>query len=237
MPADPPPENSAAQDRLKAVAARVRLGRPLAELAQAGAGSAGGRMRPLMIVGSMLGTIGGVGLGLAWLESSMVWLGGGGALSLAATAMLWRARARPEPSQAAAVPLLDDAALRRLDDALATIVAELDDATAADLMEVKAVIARLAAYRPTVNEHFTMDDRMYVVECVRRYLPDSLKSYLAVPREHRQAPTVAEGQTAAAMLREQLQLLCAGLRQREERAARGAAGQLLRQQRFLATKR
>lgn len=231
------PVNSASQERLKTVAARARLGAPLAEIAQAQSHASSARLRPLAIFGAMLGTVGGVGLGLGWLEASILWLGGGAGLTLAGAAMLWRARPQPAGAQPAAMPLLDAEALRRVDDALAVVITELDDATASELLALKAVIARLAACRVSVDEDFTMEDRMYVVECVRRYLPDSLQSYLAVPREHRATQPVAEGRTAAAMLQDQLKMLRAGLEQREERAARSAAAQLVRQQRFLAAKR
>ena len=235
--AEPQAANGAAQERINAVAARARLGRPLVELAGSPAASAVGRTRPLTILGSMVGAFGGVALVLAGLESSVLWLGGGASLLLAAVALLRRARPQASPAEAVAAPLLDEATLSRLDDALTAVVTELDEATTADVMALKAAIARLAVLRPVVDEHFTLDDRMYVVECVRRYLPDSLQSFLAVPREHRHSQVLESGGTASAMLREQLQLLRAGLEQREGRAAQSAAGQLLRQQRFLAAKR
>lgn len=106
------------------------------------------------------------------------------------------------------------------------------------LAEFKQLVARIARHpqSASTDEFFTVEDRLYVVECVRRYLPDSLQSYLAVPRSQR-AVALADGGSAESLLASQLDLLRSELEQREAKLARSAAEQLVRQQRFLQSKR
>jgi len=115
---------------------------------------------------------------------------------------------------------------------------EVPEPIAVQLTSLKKLIVRIARHANTavVDENFTMDDRLYLTECVRRYLPDTLQSYLAVPREQRDA-AMLEGQSAAQLLSGQLDLLRAELEKRETGMGRSAAELLLRQQRFLQAKR
>jgi hypothetical protein len=118
------------------------------------------------------------------------------------------------------------------------IAPEIPADIAQQLADLKQSIVRIgrnpAAAQP--DEHFTFEDRMYVVECVRRYLPDGLQAYLGVPKAQR-LEALADGQTPHALLVAQLEMLRAGLAERETKLARSAAEALLQQERFLKAKR
>jgi hypothetical protein len=238
QPLPPQPVNPVVQERLAAAKARSRLGPPLAEQVRlAGAAAARVPLHPLAAVGGIVATASTVGLFVAWLQASALFAAAGGAGLLAGLALGWRSR-RPPPAVAfpPSAPLFDDACLQALDRALELLAPEVPDAIAAQLTGLKQLIVRIARQgSAAVDENFTMDDRLYMNECVRRYLPDTLQSYLAVPREQRSVPML-EGQSAVQLLESQLGLLHTELEKREARMARSAAEQMLKQQRFLKSK-
>ena len=95
-------------------------------------------------------------------------------------------------------------------------------------------IAPLLARCPS-NEVFTQDDRFYVIELVRRYLPDTLHAYLQVPINQRETPT-ADGRSASVLLQEQIEVLQTELSKREALLVQLASEGLHQQQRFLKSK-
>ena len=149
---------------------------------------------------------------------------------------------RRDPAASAAetaiAPLFDEACLLAFDRALDALAPEATEAVAARLTGIKNQLARIAgltANRP-VDEHFTLDDRLYLTELVRRYLPDSLQAYLLVPRAQRANQLTAQAGSAESLLLGQLQLLGAELDKRELKLAHSRAEALMRQQRFLESK-
>jgi hypothetical protein len=82
-----------------------------------------------------------------------------------------------------------------------------------------------------------MENRMYLIECVRRYLPDSLESYLLIPTQQRTVVPIEGLKTAAQVLGSQLDLILLELTKCESKIAKTSAEKLLRQQRFLESKR
>jgi hypothetical protein len=227
-----------AQARLRTSQARNRLGAALAEQLRAPAAQAPARVPRKAIAGGVLATGGAVGLFLGWLQASM--LAGGVGLA-ALLGGLWLARPRPAAGPTvptAGVPLLDAESIATFDRALEAVAAEVPAGVVQHLVEVKALVVRLARHPAAarVDEFFVLEDRMYVNECVRRYLPDSLQSYLSVPANQRGTP-VAGGETPEALLLSQLALLKGELKSREAKLARSAAEALLRQERFLQSKK
>ena len=236
----PQPVNSAVQARLAAAQARNRLGPALAGQIRLGVAEAPrAPMRKRAIVGGMLAAAGAIALFLALLQASPLLAAAGAAALLGGLTLAWRStRSRAVESAPAPMPLFDEASLLALDGALDQMAPEVPEPIAAQLTSLKKLIVRIARHANTavVDENFTMDDRLYLTECVRRYLPDTLQSYLAVPREQRDA-AMLEGQSAAQLLSGQLDLLRAELEKRETGMGRSAAELLLRQQRFLQSKR
>lgn len=183
---------------------------------------------------------GGVGALLAAVQASMVMAAGGGVALLGAGAVaVMRARRAPAAAPSMAGPAFDADALRRLDMALGQVAPEVGDEVFRQLLGLKASLARVAALLPQVSadENFTVDDRLYVIECVRRYLPDSLQAYLRVPEGQRTNGVLDSGKSARAVLQEQLAMLQHELDQRENKLGRSAAEGLMRQQRFLESKK
>lgn len=234
-----PVASPVARQRLRTSQARNRLGAPLAE--QLAAPSRQRRAAPTRtaIAGGITAAAGGLGLFLAWLQASTS-LGIAGVAGLAAGLFLARPRARAGDVAALAVPpapLFDPDCVAAFDRALQPLSAELPPDLVQPLVEIKQLIVQIGRHPAGggVDEHFRPEDRLYVNECLRRYLPDSLQAYLAVPAAQRALP-LADGQTAQSLLRGQLQLLQKELQVREAKLARSASEALLRQQRFLDAK-
>ena len=215
-----------ARERAAAVLAKRRLGAPLAD--QLGRKNASARPA-LWASAAGAGAVSAFGA----MQGSLL-LAGGALIAAAALGIAaWR-----RPDTGTATPsLFDEDTLRAFDTAVAAAAPGLPEEAARRLIDLKHRIVRIArqpgAAQP--DEHFTADDRGYVVECVRRYIPDALQAFLSVPPAQR-AATVAEGETPQAVLGRQLELLDAALQEREARLARGAAEALLRQERFLKSK-
>lgn len=225
------------RQRVRANAARNRIGPALADQLRRPPARPT-RVRRRVIAGAMTGSAGAMVVLVGALQG-LFWLTGAGALAAAGGfGLAWAAGRRDEGAgEAPVVPLFDAADVARLDQALATLAAEVPVAAAQALAQLKAVLVRIARHPAAAqpDEHFTFDDRMYVVECVRRYLPDSLEAYLRVPAEQRTRSV--DGQPSAdALLLSQLQRLAEGLAQREARMALSATESLQRQERFLRAK-
>jgi len=235
-----PTVNPVVRERLEAVRARNRLGPSLTGqlrkpvLARA--------IDALMIVSGIVGTLSAVAIFLAWMQSSMTLaLVGVGLLVGALTLLIWRIRrarsdARATPFNEVA-GVLDEESLEHLDTALARTLTELPEDLATQVTALKELVVRIGRQMGiAADEHFTMDDRFYVRECVRRYLPDSLAAYVQVPRAHRIVSLGNDGQTTESMLRSQVELIEKELLRKEAKLAESAAQQLVRQQRFLKSK-
>lgn len=234
---------AALHERLAAQRAQTRFGRPLAEQLRAPR-QTNTLTRPgaWHIVGGVMATAAGVMLLLAWIQGSWpLAAAAGGALVAAGGLALGGRRAAakaslvPEPT----ATLFDEASLLAFDQLLAQRGASLPQAVQQRLVALKQQIARTAqqAASAAAGEYFTLDDRLYLVELVRRYLPDSLQAYFLVPQAQRATLLLAQNQTAETLLLSQIELFCAELARQETRLARDQGEALLRQQRFLQAKR
>ena len=216
---------------------RNRFGVPLAEQLLTTAGPertpAMTAVSPLLITGGVVCAASAVGLLLAAIEQSW-WFAAG-------VSLVFFSR-RPEALSALAAPLVpalfDAASLQAFDRALQSMAADTPDTVLAALTGLKQQLARTAQQAANIpaDEHFTMDDRLYLTELLRRYVPDSLQAYLQVPKDQRAAPMLEQGESAVSLLLGQLQLLGAELALREKKLTQSQAENLLRQQRFLASK-
>lgn len=233
---------AALHGRLAAQRAQTRLGRPLAEQLRASRQTGSPtRLGAWQIVGGVMATAAGVALLLAWIQGSWpLAAAAGGALVVAGGLVLGgrrdtQAQLAPEPT----APLFDEASLLAFDRLLAQQGPLLPEPVQDQLVALKQQIARTAqlATSATAGEHFMLDDRMYLAELVRRYLPDSLQAYFLVPQAQRATLRLEQDQTAETLLLGQMALFCAELARQETRLARDQAGALLRQQRFLQAKR
>ena len=232
--------HAALQQRIERVHTRNRFGAPLAEQLAASRVSAQAPAAGAQIALGVLAACGAVVALLGAIQALPLLLAGGAALA-GCGALGWKmvhSRATTASNANAAPPaLLDAASLAAFDAALETAAAELDDDSATQLLTIKAAFQRIAQQSVVQDEHFTVDDRLYLRECLRRYVPDSVAAYLRVPAAQRCEPLLDGQPCAHSALRQQLDWLLAEIRLREKKIGRSAAEQLLRQQRFLDSKK
>ncbi|MEC5211893.1 hypothetical protein RCH06_000426 [Polaromonas sp. CG_9.5] len=173
------------------------------------------------------------GTGLA-LATALAALGGAG--------WLWQhrsQRAAHETMLPSAGPSpFEPEALRRIDDAFDATAAAVPESALAALVSLKAAAVQvaLALDGAPLDGEFTLDDRLYVIESLRRYIPDTLSAYLQVPAAQRTLPGAGETPSANDLLQSQLALLQSGLEQRAQRLSASAVEAMRRQQRFLQAK-
>lgn len=181
--------------------------------------------------------------------SALVLIRTGTGLALAAAlgilggaSWLWQHRSRRATGTALSAPAgpppFDTDALRRIDEAFEATAAIVPEPVLAALAALKAAAVRvaLALNGSDINGEFTAEDRMYVIECIRRYIPDTLAAYLQVPAAQRSLPSSMATKTVNDLLQEQLTLLQSELEHREQHLQGSAVEALLRQQRFLESK-
>lgn len=178
---------------------------------------------------------------LAWLQKSLFL--GGAACGLLITGMLgliWWKRQSKQGSRGGmglSTSIFDKKALQSFDAALEAAAYELSPEVSSTLRQIKASLGTIAIRNSRSDEHFTQDDRMYLVECLRRYIPDSLEAYLRVPREQRKQAILPEGASAEEAMLKQLHLIQDEIEMRDKKISRSAAEDLLKQQRFLESKK
>ena len=236
--------------RLKATHARLRLGVPLSERlapAQRGPGNA----EPLSVrqVVSVVGaTVSGVGLTLGLIQSAIVVIGASAVLlcGFGAAAYLG-GKTRRQPGGNAAAPfarLIDGKDIALLDGAMEKLVATAPQETVDRLTGLKDQLSRSLALvgQSEVREVAQSnpvaldEDTLFLRECVRRYLPDSISGFLRVPLKARTTLQMENGKTAQDLLHDQFDMLKNQLQAKEERLTQMAGESLMQQQRFLAAK-
>ena len=174
------------------------------------------------------------GTGLA-LAAALAALGGAG--------WLWqhrsqRAAARETMPPTAGPSPFEPEALQRIDEAFDATAAAVPESALAALVSLKAAAVQvaLALDSAPLDGEFTLDDRLYVIESLRRYIPDTLSAYLQVPAAQRTLPGADQSPSANDLLQSQLALLQSGLEQRAQRLSASAVEAMRRQQRFLQAK-
>lgn len=134
-------------------------------------------------------------------------------------------------------PIFDLETLDAFDRVLDGAAADLGAEAVHRLVAIKDSMVRIATHARGVDEHFTHEDRLYLRECLRRYVPDTLQAFLRVPVGQR-TTVLLDGQvTAETTMLNQLAALHEEIAQREKKIGRSAAEGLLKQDRFLASKR
>jgi hypothetical protein len=217
------------QQRQQQLRAKHELGRPLAAGPQATRVAA-----PLPVAARVQAVVGVACLSGALFVGDVIAVGGlaaVGTLSLAwAARAVWR-RPSVDVADAGGLPAAD---LEALDALLVRAAPALPAAATEAVKAVKAAL--LQAQQPGALAALAPQDRLFVAQCVARYLPDSLEAYLRLSPARRAEP-LGEGQPSGdAVLCEQLATLQQGLARRLQPLQEEAAEALLRQQRFLQAK-
>lgn len=240
----PPHEtvNPEAIARAERSQARSAIGAGLEDQVQSIQAPARQAPQALQIISSIVVACAVVTCLLAWLQKSM--LLGGAACGLLIAGILgllsWWKRQSNQASPGGmglSIPIFDRKALQKFDAALEAAAHELSPEASSTLRQIKASLAKIAIRASRSDEHFTQDDRMYLVECLRRYIPDSLEAYLRVPREQRNQAILPGGTSAEEAMLRQLRLLQDEIEMRDKKIGRSAAEDLLKQQRFLESKK
>jgi len=233
------PTNPEVLERVLRVHLRNTMGAPLAQ-------QLGGRPQALqapsgLLIGSgVLMACGAVAGLLGIIQSSGITVLGGAVIAAAGlVGVVWARRQTGNATNRAtpAAPLFDPSTLDAFDRVLEDASAELGDAAAHKLMDIKGSIVRIATHAQGVDEHFTNEDRLYLRECLRRYVPDTLEAFLRVPAGQRNTLLIDGQATAEATMLRQLSTLHEEIAEREKKIGRSAAEGLMKQDRFLESKR
>lgn len=243
-PVSPAHAAPAVQQRLQAVKARQRLGASL-EDRLAGAQrrpSAAKALSSAEIMMTIGGAISAMGLILGLIQSSLLTIGisalffcGFGTKAYLA---LQSKRNADGVWDACEIKLIASEDIDRLDAAMEKLAIDAPQETVDRLSNLKALIARCVALITQHDGHqpYSGDDQLFIRECVRRYLPDSINSYFRVPQKERTSLVIEDGKTATALLHDQLDMLASQLLAKETRLSQLAGESLMQQQRFLAAK-
>ncbi len=240
----PVPARPQLLNRLRASHARHRLGTPLALRLQASADTPNGRIRASTrhILQAIGGALGATGLFLGMIANTAPLVGASAASLLGVGIWIVLERRRSGSSGALAQETFSNwvapGDVERLDAAMETLAAHCPPPVVHALSGLKDTIARCVralgnSQKPGLA---ASDDRLFVGEAIRRYIPDSLLAYSQVPIGDRETLLLDQGKTAVDLLLEQLALLTDQLQKREVQWGQLAAESLLQQQRFLAAK-
>ena len=134
--------------------------------------------------------------------------------------------------------LIQRADIDKLDKAMEKLALEASQGTLDKLSQLKALITRCVALIASTkgNQVFSNEDQLFIRECVRRYLPDSINSYFRVPQKDRATLVIEDDKTALTLLHDQMDMLSNQLLSKENHLAQMAGDSLMQQQRFLAAK-
>ena len=248
-PKPAPPLPDAVRARVQKTRQRQLLGVPLSELLNLRTNNA-----PLPHTQQQLhpGLIGATVLTVA-AASALVLLRSGTGLALAGAlaalggaCWLWQRRSQRAVQLALALSLpassspspFDSETLRQIDEAFEATATAVNESTLAALISLKTATGRIALSLDSaqINGEFTQEDRLHVIESLRRYIPDTLSAYLQVPAAQRTLPGAGDSPSANDLLQSQLALLQSGLAQRAQRLSASAVEAMRRQQRFLQAK-
>ena len=239
-----PPQQPHLQERIQRVHTRNRLGASLQEHLAASRESARQPASGIQIAAGVVAACGCVLVLLGAIQSHHLLTVTGVSIALLG-AVGWKTAhdhaptaSQPRTQGAPPAPLFDPQAVAAFDAAVEKAAADLDDDSAERLLAIKEAFKRMGSQAATAHdEHFTVEDRMYLRECLRRYIPDSLQAYLRVPVAQRHVPLLSGQPCAQVALLQQLDLLLEEIQLRETKIGRSAAEHLVRQQQFLASKK
>ncbi len=168
------------------------------------------------------------------IDSGWPWIVAG---LYAAGALGWP-RSAPPPDP----PVITEIPVETLVEHLQTLVEQVSTRIpAAALASLQSVQSTLTDLLPRlraleVSGALSIESSFTVEETLRRYLPEMLSGYLKLPSTFAQTRPIKDGQTAAQILIEQLQLLDESLKQIAQEAFAGDAEALVNSGRFLERK-
>ena len=233
--------------RIQATLARQRLGASMADRLSHARGHSpdNGGLKGLG-TGDIVTAVGcaasAVGLMLGLIQGSLL-IGGAGLVCLCGFGLRAVVAAKSRRVRDGAVTpqmadLIEAKDVETLDAALDRLASDASQDLLDRLARLKELIARCVALVAGSKEAGVTgnDDSFFIRETVRRYLPDSIASYLRVPQRDRVSQVIDDDKTASDLIHAQLDMLEQQLSAREIRLTQMAGESLMRQQRFLAAK-
>ena len=234
------PAHPEIQARLLRMQRRNAMGEPLAQQIVFEATHTRQAISGPMIASGVVTACGAVLGVLGLIESSVVATVGGLCISLAGAIsliLLQRSHAKKQGLTIQPPPLFELTILEAFDRLLDESSAALGDDAIERLTSIKASVVHIAQHANGVDEYFTHEDRLFLRECLRRYIPDTLDAFMRVPANQRNTQLLDGQASAQALLLDQLSSLQQEVALREKKIGRSAAEGLMKQNRFLEAKR
>lgn len=238
------PAAPAAVARIKMARARHLLGATLsARLDAPRQGTAqGDHPRVAMVLQAIGAAVAGTGGLLGLIQKSLPTLVIS-ALALAGLGAWAYVGARQRRSQTGSEPwdmsqLVGPRDIEHLDSAMEKIAGQSPQETLDRLAQLKESITRcvhLIVSTPA-SESFSSEDHLYIRECIRRYVPDSIHSCLKIPPKDRATLVIDGHKPALDLFHDQIDMIQAELCIRETRLTQLAGESLVRQHNFLSAK-
>jgi hypothetical protein len=232
------------QARLQQVRAKQRLGGSLAERLPKTLGTSfsAQALSAGEIMLALGGTISAIGLMLGLIQSSVLISGLGGMCFLGFGLKIFLDAKRKKRQRQESTPITEDFInsndIESLDLALEKLAASASDETMEKLLRLKALLLRCVALMTNAQNINLVpsEDRFFVSECMRRYLPDSIRSYLQIPEKDRSTVLIEHNKSAIVLLHEQINMLAEQLTAKEASLIQLTGESLVQQQRFLSAK-
>jgi len=241
-PSPQEPKAPVVKARLQIAKAKHRLGSPLAQRLAVDQRLQGKHPDRMTIVLTMACAISAVGLLLGLIQNSLPVAGLCFALLCGLGAwihVLTKAKRRSgERINLKMSPVVDASDIQHLDASMEKLAADASQETLDRFARLKDSITRCVSLMASsaADEAYASEDQLYIRECVRRYIPDSISSYLRVPLKDRASLVIDDNKSAMDLLHEQIEMIQSQLNLKETRLAQMAGESLMRQQRFLAAK-
>ena len=230
--------------RIKMARARHLLGTPLAARLETPRHGVAHRDHPraALILQAIGAAVAGTGLLLGLIQQSLPTLAFS-ALALAGLGAWVFVDARHRRRQIGSEPwktgqLVDASDIEHLDSAMEKIAAQSPQETLDRLAQLKESITRcvhLMGSTPA-GEGFSSEDHLYIRECIRRYVPDTIHSCLKIPQKDRSTLVIDGSKPGLDLLHDQIDMIQAELHLRESRLTQLAGESLVRQHNFLSAK-
>lgn len=230
--------------RVQVAKARQRLGVPLSQRLTAEQSSSNPRKKPssVSIFQAIGGTVSAIGFMLALIQKSALMAILCAALVCGFGAWTYYCACAKRKNVATGTlkisDLIDNSDIEQLDQTMEKLAAEGGQDTLDRLANLKESMMRCIALMTgtQTDGNITSEDHLYIRECVRRYIPDSINACLQIPQKDRTSLLIDGSKTAQDLLHDQIDMIQSQLKIREGRLTLLAGENLVRQHQFLAAK-
>jgi hypothetical protein len=243
-PEPPSKESALVKVRVQLAKARQRLGVPLSQRLTAEQSNSrhSKKLSFASVFQAIGGTVSAIGLMLALIQSSVLMATLCAALVCGFAAWAYySANAMHEDNGRGILEisnLIDICDIEQLDRTMEKLAAQEGQATVDRLALLKESMTRCIALMTSTQSDgsISTEDHLYIRECVRRYVPDSINACLQIPQKDRASLLIDGSKSALDLLHEQIDMIQSQLKIKENHLTQLAGEGLLRQHRFLAAK-